>query len=317
MGTITIERIEGHLAGEPLKIDAIAERLGLRPIEISVFRRIYGLDTLHFDPDQDIYDLILPAAQKVLAGVAEPRRIRYVIYAHTVQTVAPSNVDLARVIRQRLGLPQAEAFALSQQACLSSLGAIDLAGRLLALEGGLGESALIVTGEQAYSAQVQLIPHTAIMAEAGAACLVSIDGEGDQVRSFSIRTLGAYSAGLLLGNDEIRAFGAAYSGVLANVIRQAIAEAGLQPSDIDLVVPHNVNTISWKQTIKALDMAPEQFFLDNIPRTSHCYSSDAFLNYATLRDARRLYAGRHYVLASVGVGASFGAMVVTHTGTRL
>lgn len=317
MPTLTIDHVAHHLAGDPIRIDEVGPLLGLRPTEIGVFRKLYGLDQLHFDPDADPYDLLLPAARRLLASVAEPARIRYLIYAHTMQTVAPPDVDVARVLRERLDLPEAQAFALGQQACVSSLGAIDLAGRLLALDGEPGDSALIVTGEQAYSPQIQLIPHSAIMAEAGGACLVSLDGPGDPVLSFGLRTLGAYAAGLLLDDDGIRAFGAAYPRTLAGVIRQAIEQAGLQPDDIDLVVPHNVNSISWKQTIKVLEMRPEQFFLDNIPKTSHCYSSDTFVNYSTLRDSRRLRPGGHYVLASVGLGASFGALVVTHTGTAL
>ncbi|OZB61437.1 MAG: 3-oxoacyl-ACP synthase [Thiomonas sp. 13-66-29] len=317
MSTITIDRVEGHLAGEPIKIDAVASRLGLRPTEIAVFRKIYGLDALHFDPDLDVYDLILPAARKLLEGVNDLWRIRYVIYAHTMQTIAPPDVDQARVIRDRLGLAHAEAFALGQQACVTSLGAVDLAGRLLAHEGELGESALIVTGEQAYSRQIQLIPHSAIMAEAGAACLVSQDGPGDAVRSFSVRTLGVYAAGLLLDDDQVRNFGAVYPQALARVIRQAVGQAGLKLDDIDLIVPHNVNAISWRQVVKELGLPLDRFFLDNIPRTSHCFSSDTFLNYATLRDAGRLRAGGNYVLASVGLGATFGAMVVTHGGSRL
>ncbi|VFR16611.1 3-oxoacyl-[acyl-carrier-protein] synthase, KASIII [plant metagenome] len=317
MSTVTIERVESHLAGEPIKIDAVAGRLGLRPTEIAVFRKIYGLDALHFDPDQDIHDLVLPAPRRLLAALDAATRasIRYVIYAHTMQTVAPPDVDLARQIRDRLGLFHAEAFALGQQACVSSLGAVDLAGKLLAAEGSPGQHALIVTGEQAYSSQIQLIPHSAIMAEAGAACLVSRDGAGDVVRAFVVHTHGGYAAGLLLDEDGIRGFGAAYPEALASVIRQAVDEAGLSLDDIALVIPHNVNAISWRQVIKTIGLPPERFFLDNIARTSHCYASDAFVNYTTLRDADRLAPGRHYVVASVGLGATFGAMVLTHGGT--
>jgi 3-oxoacyl-[acyl-carrier-protein] synthase-3 len=58
----------------------------------------------------------------------------------------------------------------------------------------------------------------------------------------------------------------------------------------------------------------EKFFLDNVAHFSHCYASDVFVNYTTLRDAGRLVDGGRYLLASVGLGATFAAMTITHQG---
>ncbi|MFF9652603.1 3-oxoacyl-[acyl-carrier-protein] synthase III C-terminal domain-containing protein [Streptomyces sp. NPDC014622] len=57
---------------------------------------------------------------------------------------------------------------------------------------------------------------------------------------------------------------------------------------------------------------PEKFFLDNVPRYSHSCASDVFVNYMTLRDEDRLVDGRNCVLVPVGLGATFGAMVISH-----
>lgn len=310
-GTTTLERIESFLPEHSVRIDELAGPLGLRRAEIGVFRKIYGLDRLRFEPGGGLFELVLPAAREAVRALPEGRRIGYVIHAHTMQTLAPPDVDPARVIRDELGLFEAESFALSQQACVSSLGAVDLAGELLRAEAP-DAYALVVTGERAYSPKVQLIPHSSIMAEAAAACLVTVDGAGDQVRSHVTRTLGKYAAGLEMSREEAQEFGRLYGAVLGEVILEAVARAGLGWGDIDLVIPHNVNTVSWKQTIKEMDADPERFFLDNIPVYSHLYSSDVFVNYATLRERDRLVDGRHYVLVSVGLGATFGAMVITH-----
>lgn len=324
-GATTLERIESHLPEREVRIDDLADHLGLKRAEIGVFRKIYGLDRLRFDPGTGLFDLVLPAARRAAAALPEGREIRYVIYAHTMQTLAPPHIDPAQVIREELGLPGAEAFALSHQACVSSMGAIDVAAELLRTEGGANGDgggrtdpaggpgyALMVTGERAYSPRVQLIPNSAIMADAAAACLVTVGGEGDVVRSYVTRTLGEYAAGLDMTREESREFGQVYGRTLAGVIEEAVAAAGMAFSDIALVIPHNVNTVSWRQTIKEMGADPGRFFLENIPRHSHCYSSDVFLNYTTLRDAGRLADGAHYALVSVGLGATFGAMVITH-----
>ncbi|WP_321893657.1 3-oxoacyl-ACP synthase III family protein [Paraburkholderia tropica] len=313
---VTLERIESHLPGRPIRIDELGERLQLRPTEVAVFRKIYGLDQLHYDPSTGLFDLLLPAARRALTHLPAGASLRYLIYAHTVQTVAPPDTEPAQVLRQSLGLRHTEAFALNQQACVTSLSALELAGNLLRAEAQPGDYALIVTGEQAFSPQVQLIPHSAIMAEGASAILLTLGGDGDAIESLVTRTLGQFAQGLLMDNDEIRALGAAYANSLAEVIREAIDAAGLVPDEIELVIPHNVNLITWRQTIKVLGLDPARFFLENIEKLSHCYSSDVFLNYTTLADEGRLKPGRHYLFASVGLGATFGAAVFRTRGER-
>ncbi|MFE0044316.1 ketoacyl-ACP synthase III family protein [Streptomyces albireticuli] len=310
--TTTLERIESFLPERSVRIDDVADSLGLRRAEVGVFRKIYGLDRLRFDPDTGLFDLVLHSARRALKALPEGRRVRYVVYAHTMQAVTPPHIDAAQVIREELGLHDAEAFALTHQACVSSLGAVDLAGELLRAEAPEGAYALMVTGERAYSPKVQLIPHSAIMADAAAACLVTVGGPGDEVRSFTTRTLGQFAAGLDMTKEQTQGFGQVYGTVLGEVIHEAVARAELSFDDIDLVIPHNVNLVSWRQTIKEMGADPGKFFLDNVPLYSHTYAADVFVNYTTLRDRGRLVPGRHYVLVSVGLGATFGAMVITH-----
>ncbi|MFI9201364.1 3-oxoacyl-ACP synthase III family protein [Streptomyces sp. NPDC053048] len=308
----TLERIESVVPDRTVRIEDLADRLGLRRAETGVFRKIYGLDELRYDPDSTLFDLALPPARRALEALPEGGRVRYVLYAHTIHTLTPAGLDPARVIRDELGLHDAEAFAIGQQACVSSMGAIDVAAQLLRAEADEDAHALVVAGERAFSPTVQLIPNTAIMAEAGGACLLRIGGRGDVVRSHATRTLGEYSAGLLLTKEETREYGLVYAETLGSVMRQALDGAGLTFADIELLIPHNVNLISWRNVIKELGLDAERVFLENVPRYSHCYASDIFLNYTTLRDAGRLVDGKHYLLVSVGLGATLGAMVITH-----
>src|SRR5882757_6916748 len=112
--------------------------------------------------------------------------------------------------------------------------------------------------------------------------------------------------------EQNTVFGEKYGSRIAEVIHEALLDAGLTLDEVDLVIPHNVNKLAWRQTIKELEVAPDKVFLDNVPRFSHTFASDVFVNYTTLRDAGRLVDGAHYLLVSVGLGATFGAMVITH-----
>ncbi|MFD3326419.1 3-oxoacyl-[acyl-carrier-protein] synthase III C-terminal domain-containing protein [Streptomyces sp. NPDC058701] len=312
MARTTLERVESYLPERSVRIEELSEHLGLRRAELGVFRKFYGLETLRFDPGLDLFDLLRPAARRVLDALPDGGRVAWLVYAHTTQAVTPADVEPAQVLRRELGLDGAEAFGLSHQACVSSLGALDVIGELLRAEGDENAYALMITGERAFSPIVQHIPNTAIMADAAAACLVTLDGRGDTVLSFVTRTLGEYADWLDLTPEQSNDFGQQYGPRIAEVIRLAVAEAGLAFDDIELIIPHNVNMLAWRQAVKALEVPLEKVFLDNVPRYSHTFASDVFVNYTTLRDEGRLVEGAHYVMVSVGLGATFGAMVITH-----
>ncbi|MGH4010159.1 MAG: 3-oxoacyl-[acyl-carrier-protein] synthase III C-terminal domain-containing protein [Pseudonocardiaceae bacterium] len=312
----TLERIESFTPDRSVAIEDLADGLDLSRTKLSLFKKVHGLRTLRLDPGMDLLDLVLPAAERVLASVEHLRHVRYLIYAHASHELTPALHDAPAAIRELLKLEHAEAFGLSQQNCASGLGAIDVAIELLRGEGDAEGRALVVTGEKPFSRLFQLVPNTAIMGEAAAACLVAVGGGGHPVLSHVSRTLGEYANLISLPAEEAAQFGKIYAPVLADVMRQATTEAGLEFSNIDLVIPHNVNMLSWRQTIDELGITADRVFLDNIARFSHCFASDIFVNYTTLRETRRLIEGRHYLMVGVGAGATFSAMVMTYRGTR-
>lgn len=309
----TLERVESHLPDRRVTIEALAEPLGLSRAKLSLFRKVHGLHTLHQNPGASLFDLVLPAARRVVESIEDPHHIRFVIYAHAIHDVAPAGIDAAAGIRDALGLEHAEAFALSQQNCAGGLGAVDVAAQLLA-DSDPADRVLLVIGDKPYSPLIQKVPNTALMGEGAAACLIAAEGPGDPVLSHVSRTLGEYAQLIALPPEEAALYGKAYAPALADVMRQAVREAGLTLTDIDLVIPHNVNMLAWRNTIDELGITADQVFLENIPRYSHCFAADPYLNYTALRDSGRLTAGRHYLMAAVGAGATFTALVLTHRG---
>ncbi|MEU4180561.1 ketoacyl-ACP synthase III family protein [Streptomyces sp. NPDC026589] len=309
----TLERVESHLPDRRVAIETLSGALGLSRAKLSLFRKVHGLHTLHQDPGASLFDLLLPAARRVVASLDDPRRIRFVIYAHAIHEVAPAGFDAATVLRDALGLGHAEAFALSQQNCAGGLGAVEVASRLLA-DGDPADRTLLVIGDKPHSPLIQKVPNTALMGEGAAACLIAASGPGDPVLSHVSRTLGEYAQLISLSPEEAALYGKAYAPVLADVMRGAVREAGLALDDIDLVIPHNVNMMAWRNTIGELGITPDRVFLENIPRYSHCFAADPFVNYTTLLATGRLVAGRHYLMAGVGAGATFTALALTHRG---
>ena len=313
-----LDAVAAYQPAARLTVEDLAEPLGLTEMEVKLFRRFHRLGEVCRDPDTSLTDLLLGAAALIpLRG--QEHRVRYVLWARAFSTVAPHpHNPLADVCRQ-LGLEHALSFAVTQQSCASSLLAIDLAGRLLAAEAAAGPSpepgaeplALVLTGEKAFTRDAQLLPGMSLFSEGASACLVSAGGARDRLLAYACSQRGEFDTA---GGVSAEDFQLQYRPLLAGVIGQALDQAGLGLEDIRLILPHNVNLVTWQRMCRLLGFPVEQVLLDNITGNGHVFCADAFLNYQTACQRGLLNPGDRYLVASVGAGhgATFAAMVFEH-----
>jgi 3-oxoacyl-[acyl-carrier-protein] synthase-3 len=308
----SLERIGVYVPDRSAPVEEVAASLGMSRYAARMFRKFHGLDRLPGDPDGTVFDLVVPAAEEALRQTPDRSAVRYLLFAHTIPDVAPACFDAAQVIAARLGLPEAQAFALTQQNCASGLAAVDIAGELLRADGDPAARALVVTGEKAFTPVTKFIADTTLMGEASAACLVSAGGTANRVRSYVARSRGEFADGIRLTPQALKDFNESYAEDLTEVIAQAVDRAGLQMSDLELVVPHNVNKLLWLRIVARLGLKPDRIYLDTIAKYSHCWCADPLLNLAALEAEGRLVPGGRYLLTSVGLGSTYAAMVVEH-----
>lgn len=302
----TIDAVECCFPNRVVTVEERAAQLELNAAQTHMFRRIQGLDRMHYDPDAGLFDLLLPAARKVLEQASAVRYLLYGQAYHGVPSMAAT--DTAEEIRQRLGLAHVTAFTLTEQNCAIPLTAIDMAGTLLRADGRPEAQALIVTGDKPRPREAQLVGNTCMVADGAAACLVSLSGRGAVVRSFATAGFGEFSDGMLMTPQQGRASALARPGNLLGVMEEAARRAGYTLDDMQIVIPTNPNTTYWTETVK--DPALQsKFFTDNVPRYSHCLAADVFINYATLRDDKCLTPDRPAMFVSIGIGMTFSAMV--------
>ena len=305
----SLEAVDAYLPAHRVPIERVGEELGLAPAEIKVFRRFFGLAEICREPDGTVTDLLMATVDKLDALRGREQHVRYVVQARTMPVVAPYPVNPVHDVRDALGLEHATAFALTHHACASGLLAVDLCGKMLAADGDPDALALVLTGEKTYTEAARTVPGTAINGEGGAAVLVGTRDERDVVLGYAARTHGRFNAVA----DELTAeFQQVYTEALAEVMLAALDTAGLGLDDVAWVFPHNVNRISWERVARRLGFPLERIFLDNVPVTGHCFCADPFINYRTARDLGRLAPGDRYLLATVGLGATFSAMVLEH-----
>src|SRR5690606_28479386 len=195
-GMTTLVDVGAHVPTTRVPIRDLADELGLDHLELGVFERFFGLREVCTAPGDDLADLLVAAARAVPGLAGNEHRVRYVLGARTIATVAPVGVNPLHDAATRLGLDHAVVWTLTQHACASALLAVDVAGRLLASDGDPDALALVLTGEKAFSPGSRLIEGTTIMGEGTAAVLVGADGSarraGSPVLSYATRTLGEY-----------------------------------------------------------------------------------------------------------------------------
>ncbi len=308
----SLAAVASYLPEQVTPITPYLAGVGLSPSQIKLYHRFYGFSEVRLAPESSSADLMLAVADRLPELRGQQHRVRYLVQARTIQLAAPYPCNPLHEVRAALGLKNATAFSITQHACASGLLAVDLCGKLLASDGDPDALALILAGEKAFTPSAQVIADSAIMGESMAAVLVRAGGDRDEMIGYATRTHGRFHTGPFLTPELMKEFDQLYAPALAEVITAAVARAGLTPADIALVLPHNVNQMSWFRVAKLVGLPRDRIALENLPRLGHCFCADSFINYRAVRDDGRLRPGDHYVMTSVGLGATFSAMVFRH-----
>jgi 3-oxoacyl-[acyl-carrier-protein] synthase-3 len=312
-----LEAVSVYLPSARVPIESLAGPLGLTDMQVKLFRRFHGLKEVRRDPGASLYGLLMKAAAGLDALRGQEHRVQYVLYPRTMPVVGPYPVNPLHEVCRALGLDHALAFTLTHQSCASGLLAIDMAGRLLAAsttdgpDGPAGPLALILSGEKAFTREAQVFADTTVFGEGASACLVSAFGTRDRLLAYASNVRGDFDSDTGANDARLQR---EYRPSLAEVMRQALDEAGLTLDDIRVVLPHNVNMVTWQRMCLLLKFPLDRVVLDNIPTSGHVFCADIFVNYKTACERGLLQPGDRYLAAAVGTGggATFAAMVFEH-----
>jgi 3-oxoacyl-[acyl-carrier-protein] synthase III len=308
----SLEAVSVHLPEQRFPIEDLADRLGLTARQVRLMRRFHGLAEVRLDPGGTLLDLLAAAADGLGALRGREERVRYVVYARSMPVNSPYPANPLHELCRLLGLEHAVAFTVTHHACATGLLAIDVAGRMLAADGDPDAFALVLAGEKTFTRDAQLVPETSIFGEGAAACLVRGDGDRDRMLAYVTRLCGEYDGRLAEDPQLLARFQRDYPVLLAEVVLGAVERAGLGLDDIGLILPHNVNAVSWQRLCRRIGFPIERVLLDNVPVVGHSFAADAFINHRTADDRGLLRPGEHYVIAAAGLGATFSAMVFEH-----
>ncbi len=289
-----------------LEVERACELLHIEKRYVSVYKRIYGIEKIPIARDISMVEFVKRPIEKLLQKNAiKKKNIKYLIHCHTAKVIAPFGDSIVRQAKHELGLQDAVAFGVSVNNCASTLASLDMLSYLLEHE----HQAIIVSADFAFTPVLQLIPNTSILGDAAAAILVSRQKSANKLLSIALHIEGKYAHGIWLSASETHEFETRYIKLLSAIILSAIEKAKLTLSQIKIILPHNVNLPSWKRVADDLKISHQKIYLKNVKKYSHCFGSDIFINYVSIVEENLLQAGDYYVMATVGLGATFAAAV--------
>jgi 3-oxoacyl-[acyl-carrier-protein] synthase-3 len=287
----------------------IVERTGIR------FRHIAG-------PDETTGTLAADAARAALesAGVEASSIDLIVLATATPDQTFPAT---ATRVQNALGILDCVAFDVAA-VCSGFLYAVQVADSML--RAGVHRRALVI-GAETFSRLLDWEDRTTCVLfgdGAGAIVLEAQDTEGEAPQGIlstklhadgryndllyvdgGVSTTGTVGKLRMKGREVFR-----HAVVnLASVMNESLAMAGLQPGDVDWVVPHQANARILDATARKLDLAPEKVIV-TVDRHANTSAASVPLALDTAVREGRIQRGDLLVLEAMGGGFTWGAAVV-------
>jgi 3-oxoacyl-[acyl-carrier-protein] synthase-3 len=246
-----------------------------------------------------------------------------------VATVTPDYQlpSTACVVQEKLSLPNAVAIDIAAACTGFITGLTMVRGQI---EAGLIDRALVVGGEKLSSILDWEDRATCVLFGDGAgAAVVTADNNGYGVKSSLLKSNGSFRELLWIpsggaaqpidgsfsfdGSNKIQMSGSEVFKVavreMCNAGLKAIEMAGLEPSDIDLVVPHQANIRIIEALIKRLGIDRDKVLV-NIEKYGNTSAASVPLALDEANRSGRIQPGDNLLMVAFGGGLIWGATVV-------
>jgi len=287
-----------------------------------------GIERRRFAADsQSSVDLAYEAATMAIedAGISASDLDEIVLATDTPEVVTP---DTAAFLQHRLGAREIPAYDLCGSGCAGFVQGLDLAcSRLMT-----GKRKILVVGVELISRLVDWQDRATIVlfGDAAGAVVLSNDAGGSEVLAATSGTDGSQTGILTVTAGGTRlAFSQAVLDQrlhkkltmngkavfkhavtrMTQVSRQVLEEANVRLADVKLVIPHQANLRILEAVGAALDLAPEQLYV-NVHEYGNTGSASVPLALWEAREKGLIGAGDLVLLTAFGAGFHWAAMLL-------
>ncbi len=271
------------------------------------------------DPKQGSSDLALEAARIALesAGMKASDIELIIVATSTPDFIFPSTACL---LQDKLGAKGCPAFDI-QAVCSGFVYGLTIADKFI--RSGQYRSALVV-GAEVFSRIIDWQDRsTAVLFGDGAGAVVlkadSMPGlmasvvHADGSQSGILSVPGNVCGGKVIGSPFLQMEGQSVFKFAVRVLeesgREVLAQCGLQPSDIDWLIPHQANVRILEATAKRLGIDPSKVIVTVDQHANTSAASVPLALNCAIRDGR-VRSGQKVLLQAVGGGFTWGAVLV-------
>ena len=310
------------LPGDPVTNDALAARLAARGVETSdawIKERTGIAQRYLAPPDFSSSDLAVEAARNAMAdaGVRAEDIDLILVATSTPDMIFPSTACL---VQKKLGVGQGAAFDV-QAVCTGFVYALATAD--LFIRAGKARTALVI-GAEVFSRILDWSDRgTCVLFGDGAGAVVLQAGDQPGILAHRLhargehedilRTAGQISHGAATGHPFLTMDGQAVFKLAVQVLessaREVLADAQMQPEQIDWLIPHQANVRILQFTAKRLGLPPSKLVV-TVDQHGNTSAASVPMALDVARRDGRVKPGDHVLLQGVGGGFTWGAALV-------
>lgn len=205
-------------------------------------------------------------------------------------------------LQARFDADKAFALGLNQQACTATLGSLRVARGLLCAEDDLTEivcvSADRFPGNAVYEQSYNLISD-------GAAGF-RVSRQAGRYRILACHQITNGALGIASDDEAV----GAYFTYTHRLVQEALSKSGIEITDLDWIVPQNMNRAAWTVMPRLLGFDESHVFCESQPKVGHVIGADNIINLRLLQDSGRLVAGDRVLLVMAGYGMNWQATLL-------
>lgn len=301
---LSLEKYAVFVPDNRLSVMSMELETGLSKSMLSIFRLIYGLNTISVWKS-DLKSLLKIPLENLLSDCMDPSHIKYIIYVHTATWVSLIDDSVETYLADYFSFSVVHIWESSLYKCVGYFKAVELLQNILSLN----DLGLIITGEVAFTPKLRVVPRSTIVGDAATASLFSSSGLHHHLLSVKTTLIKGYEKGIYLSDAQLNEFEKKYISETVSVISETLNDACIPLSDIKLILPHNVNIPTWYKIAAALQFPIEKIYLDNISKLGHSFCSDHLINLQSAIEEHHLNVGDYYLMVGCGLGFFISAAV--------
>jgi len=293
-----------------LKELADAELLASPPGQLQDFgfNRCY----ISYEPADEL--ALRAAAALIKNADVEPDSIDLLLYTsalsqnHEIATedsLSGFNYPAAK-IQYELGLTRANVAGISQAGCTGLNYAIKFAADILQANDNANRI-LCVSADVLPKGSKREIFYN-VISDGACALLVERRPERNQIIAQRSITKGYYWDCISRKNEIM----AAYFPTAKNLFQELLRAVKCDPTDLRMVLPHNVSLRSWEILLDLIGVRKDQLFAENIPKKGHVIGADNWINLKDAMTSGVLNPGDKLLAFNFGFGANWTATLIEH-----